>query len=74
METIVRLIDADALIEFVKGEYWCGSESARVEILEEIEILADEYKNREIERLKKELEFAKHEATTSHIINSLLRQ
>lgn len=70
----MRLIDADALIEFVKGEYWCGSESARVEILEEIEILADEYKNREIERLKKELEFAKHEAITSYILSSFPKQ
>lgn len=74
----MRLIDADALTEFIENKYDItrerdyegGRKDACVEILEEINRLASEYSEREIERLKGELNKVKHEILMNDLLGT----
>ena len=74
----MRLLDADALTEFIENKYditWerdyeGGIKDACVEILEEINRLTSEYSEREIERLKGELNKVKHEILMNELMGT----
>ena len=75
----MRLIDADALTEFIENKYDItrerdyegGRKDACVEILEEINRMANEYSERELERLTRELNAVKHKMLIDNLMSYL---
>ena len=74
----MRLIDADALIEFIENKYDItrerdyegGIKDVCTDILKEIDRLASEYSEREIERLKGELNKVRREILMNDLLGT----